>query len=311
MSSLKVLKEKIKGMEKTAKVTKAMESISAVKMRKAQKEILNARPYVFSVFGLLKRLSKIVGENIDSAFSKVSDHGGSVCILLISSDRGLAGALNISLFKEVKKKLEEFSDREVFFVCIGKKGYEFAKKEGYKVEKYFDFVDDNSSVDIFHEVSNFLIDQYNQKKFTRLLSVYTNFINTSEQKPVSKQMLPIVYENLKDFLKNSVPTKGKFSDPEKIDVDSFDVNSYIFEPDIYEVLREIIPTLLNIEIYYSILESRASEHSSRMLAMKNATDKSLELKENFRKKFNKQRQAFITKEISEITSGMESMDENN
>jgi len=311
MANLKKLKEKISSFSKTAKVTKAMESISAIKMRKAQQEAVEARFYSFKVFGILKRLSHIVGENVDSIFANSIPDDGRVAILLITPDKGLTGGMNTFLNKKVLEVVKEnnFSKDNLDFICVGKKGYEFLERNNFSIIKYFDQINEKSDLKVVSEVSDYVSDLYKNKvgEYKKIFSIYTEFINTSEQKAVSKIILPVVFDNVKDFVKTIKPNKGKYSNLKNIEIDDKDVPAYIFEPNIETVLHNLIPYILNIEVYYSLLESFASEHSARMVAMKNATEKAEEKAEDSRKKFNRQRQAKITQEISEIVSGMESM----
>jgi F-type H+-transporting ATPase subunit gamma len=309
MASLKKIQEKMNGVKKTSKVTKAMESISAIKMRDAQKKALVGREYSFLVFSILKRVSRVVSKNIDKIFSEGVPLDGKTAIMLISPDKGLTGGMNNFLFKEFLKVVEQnnFAKEDFSVICVGKKAYEFAKKEDLEIEKNFEGISEKTEVEEMEEISNYLEKIYREKKFSKIISIYTKFINTSEQKAVSKIILPVIYEELKKFLTEIVPNKGKFSDTKNIDIDHGEVAAYIFEPDIESVIKSLIPFILHISVYNSLLESFASEHSARMLAMKNSTDKANELAEELRKKYNKERQAKITQEISEIVSGMESM----
>ena len=310
MANLKKLKEKISSFKKTAKVTKAMESISAIKMRKAQQEAIEARFYAFKVFGILKRLSRIVGQNVDEIFSNVLPKEGRILVLFITPDKGLTGGMNTFLNKKVSTLIKEnnYKKEDLDFVVFGRKGREFLNREGFNIIKYFEEVNEKSDLKLVSSVSDFIEEIYRNKKnkYSKVYSVYTEFINTSEQKAVSKIILPVVYENVKEFVKNIRPTKGKYSNLKEIELDK-DVPAYIFKPNIETVLKDLIPYILNIEVYYSLLESFASEHSARMVAMKNATEKAEEKADESRKSFNKVRQAKITQEISEIVSGIESM----
>ena len=309
MSSLKSIKEKISGIKKTSKLTSAMESISAIKMRGAQKQAIAGRYYAFLLFSVLKRLSKIIGENVDDIFSEVIPQKGKTLILLIAPDKGLTGGMNNALFKKTLAVIEEndFLKDTLAFVCVGKKAKEFVEKNDFYLLKYFASISEKSEMEVVKEVSDYLIRLYRKKEYSRFLSIYTNFINTTTQKPVSHTIIPVVFSELKSFLKSILPDRGKYSDLGKIDIDHSDTPCYIFEPDIHKVLQSLIPFALNVSIYYSLLEAFASEHSARMISMKNATDKALEITESLNKEYNKKRQEIITSEISEIVSGMEAM----
>ncbi len=309
MATLKVLKEKMSGIKKTAKVTKAMESLSAIKMRYAQQKALDGRYYVFWIFSILKRISKIVGDGVDDLFLKTAKINGKNVILLISPDKGLTGGMNNFLFKKVEEVIvnNNFDKENLSFVCVGKKGYEYVKKRGFEVEKYFDGIGEKSSLEEINKVSDFIKDFYNNEEVSQVLIIFTEFINTTEQTAKVRILLPVIYTELKEVIKSILPNKGKYSDEQRIQIDETDVNDYIFEPDISKIIEHLTPFVLRISVYYSLLESFASEHSARMVAMKNSTDKANELAEGLRKEYNKKRQAAVTQEISEIVSGMESM----
>ncbi len=313
MASLKTLKEKMVGIQKTAKVTKAMESISAIKMRKAQADALVSRRYAYMIFSILKRISRLSENKLNDFFQERKEGNHKIGILLVSTNKGLTGAMNINLFKKFKDiiKKNNIPKDNIVVYCIGKKSYEFAKREGFEIGKYFEDINEKTELEAVAKVSEELSEIYIKKRYKKIITIYTNFINTSEQVAVSKTILPVVFEDIKFFIDDILPTKGKYS---KIRFENDEENnniekeiSYDFEPSIEKVMKDMVPYFLNIGIFYSLLETRASEYSARMIAMKNATDKSLEIADDTRKKFNKVRQAAVTQEISEIVSGMESM----
>ncbi len=306
--SLKSIKNKIRSVAKTRQVTKAMESVAAVKMRKSQEQAFNARPYALHVFGILKRISKSVEGSLYSLMTEREVK--HTCVVLITSDKGLAGNLNNAVIKEALLKMKEdnLNKKNTSFICIGKKGYEYFSKRGFEIRKYFDKIGDNASVEMLKELSDLIVSLYESEECDKFIIVYTNFISTTEQSPVSRVVLPVCYDEVKKIVKYILPRTGKYSEFRKsIDIDTDDVASYIFEPSEKEVLNELIPFLLNIQVYYSLLEAKASEHSARMIAMKNASDKAEEIKKELNLEFNKARQASITKEISEITGGIEAL----
>jgi len=306
--SLKIIKNKIRSINKTKQVTKAMESVAAVKMRKSQKAAFDTRPYAFHAFGILKRISRSYegGQNPLMEARKID----RVCLLVVTSDRGLAGNLNNALLKKVLGAMKDknLSKDNTGFICIGRKGYEYFSKRGFYIEKYYKELGDVVSVDMLKEVSEFLVELYEAEKYDSFIAFYTNFISTTDQKPVIRTMLPIAYEEVRRIVKYTLPTKGKYSEFRKtIDIDKEAPYEFVFEPDAREVLKELLPFLLNIQVYYSFLEAKASEHSARMVAMKNASDKAEEMSVSLKREFNKERQAVITSEISEITGGIEAM----
>jgi len=307
--SLKTIKNKIRSIQKTRQVTKAMESVSAVKMRKSQKQAFDSRPYAMHAFGILKRISGSIEGEISEFMQKreVKKTG----IVVITSDKGLAGNLNSAVIKEANARLksEELHKDNAGFICVGKKGYEYFSKRGFKVERYFKELGEDVSVDILKEVSDLLVDLFEKEEYDSFIICYTNFISTTEQKAVSRKVLPVEYDEVKKIVKYILPKKGKYSEfRQSIDIDNKDdARTYLYEPGTKEIINELIPFLINVQVYYSLLEAKASEHSARMVAMKNASDKALEISKELKLTFNKARQAAITKEISEITSGMEAV----
>ncbi len=307
--SLKAIKNKIKSINKTRQVTKAMESVAAVKMRKSQKTAFDTRPYAMHAFGILKRISGSIDGK--SHFLMLEREVKKTCIFIITSDKGLAGSLNSAVIKKVVREMDKDGlDKEnTSFICIGKKGYEYFLKRGFKIEKYYEKLGENVSVELLKEVSDLLVSLYENKKYDKFKIFYTNFISTADQKPVARTILPIKYDEVKRIIKRILPKTGRYSEfKNTIDIDqSDDVRAYLFEPSAKDILKELLPFLLNIQLYYSLLESQASEHSARMVSMKNASDKADELSKDLKLVFNKARQASITSEISEITGGIEAL----
>lgn len=304
--ALRDIKDKIASVKKTAKVTKAMESVSAVKMRRAQQVALSAREYAFFAFWALKRLSHASSSDIDEYFA--SGGGEKVGIVLVSPDKGLAGAINTNLFKAFERFLEEHKlDKDsVGLITVGKKSFDYAKRNVFEIMHHVEQLGEADEIDAFETISDLVSEEYFNGEYGSFYVIHTKFITTTEQKPLARQILPISEEGLKSFIKEIIPTRGRFADrASEYDFEKDDVVEYSFDPDPKTVLKELLPYLLNTTLYYALLESKASEHSARMVAMKNATDKAGEVVKELRRTFNKQRQAAITKEISEITSGME------
>jgi len=307
--SLKIIKSKIRSVHKTRQVTKAMESVSAVKMRKSQKVAFDTRPYAMHAFGILKRISgSIEGENYPLMTERDVKN---TCIFIITSDKGLAGSLNSAVIKKVVKEMERdnLTPENTGFVCLGRKGFEYFSKRGFKIEKYYEQLGEDVSMEMLKDTSDLLVNLFEDGKYDKFKIFYSNFISTAEQKPVARTILPVNYDEVKRVVKYILPKTGKYSEFKgTIDIDTEeDVRAYLFEPGASEILKELLPTLLNIQIYYSFLESKASEHSARMVSMKNASDKADEMAKDLTLVFNKARQAAITSEISEITGGIEAM----
>lgn len=285
-------------------VTKAMEAVSAVKMRKSQERALGTRPYAISALSILKRVS----DSKDAVSNPLTIRRSvqKVCVLVVTSDKGLAGSLNGAVLKSVIRTMEEQNvhKEDVSFICIGNKGYDFLTKRGYSVLKKYENISDNVSIKDMKEVTTHITDLFIQEKVDQCFIAYTNFISTFEQQVVIRELLPISFDEIEKVISEIVPEKGKYRD---IKTEDKNPVLYSVEPDSTEVLEELLPFLLNIQIYHSLLEAKASEHSARMVAMKNASDKARDMSKELNLEFNKARQGLITREVSEIIGGMETL----
>ncbi|PCI28381.1 ATP synthase F1 subunit gamma [Candidatus Kaiserbacteria bacterium] len=303
MASLKQLKLKRISVNKTRQVTKAMESVSAVKMRKAQESALGGRAYAAGALRILKNLSGTI--DVANHYMVKPRTKGKYGIIIITSDKGLAGSLNSAVLKKVTSFLkdEKYSYEKVL-ICIGRRGYEFATNRNLNVLIH----EENKKGDVKEsdmKVVTDMIAKLHKEGDTRAWYIaYTNFKSTFEQEAVIRRILPLSDGALNEVIETIIPDSGKYSDTEH---GRKSASSYTVEPSTEAVLETIIPSLVNIVVYHALLETKASEHSARMVAMKSATDKATEMSQELLLKFNKARQAVITSEVSEITSGIEAM----
>lgn len=297
MAGLKTLKEKRNSVNKTRKVTRAMEAVSAVKMRKAQQRALGGRAYAMGALKVLEHLSQSVDLEGHELFKERGE--GSVGVVIITSDKGLAGSLNSAVVKKAEKLLNDTPGEHVF-VSIGRRGHEFAQRQNGTVLHYLENKSDSVSEQEMKDVTEVVLGAHIGGVTKEWYLVYTHFTSTFEQKAVVRKLFPLTTEALlattRGIQQSSESTEGAKTR-----------HSYTVEPSPESVLEVVIPTLANIIVYHALLETKASEHSARMVAMKNATDKAGELSHELMLKFNKARQAMITREVSEITSGIEAM----
>lgn len=302
---LKHIKNKIKSVDKTHKVTKAMEAVSAVKMRKSQERALEGRAYAYSALAILQRVSGSL-DRLQHPLAKRRDIK-NVYIIVVTSDKGLAGSLSIAVLKKVTHLIEEkgWTKEQLGLVCIGKKATAYFKRREYTILESHSNISDALKHEDLTGITEHALQLYAREKYDRCYIAYTNFKSTFEQEPVIRRLLPISIAALTETVEAIRPTRGKYS--ERNDHKDFNINEYTIEPSAEEVLGELLSTLLNIEIYHALLEAKASEHSARMVAMKNASDKAEEISKELNLKFNKERQALITREVSEIIGGIESM----
>ncbi len=299
--ALKQIKNKITATKKTGKVTKAMESVSAVKMRKSQERAFQSRPYVHAAMKILTRVAQSEALTTHPLASKRET--GKRLLVVVTSDKGLAGSVNSA----VLKKVEELKAAKVEFamVAIGRKAVEFAHRENITLLGHYTNVGDDVTVADAYEIADKVITAFAaDATYAKVEVVYQNFLSTFEQEPTLRQALPLDPAEVHYIMRGIRPKTGKFSDDVVLPDEVID---HTIEPNAKTVFDVLIPQLVQIIIFYALLESKASEHSARMVAMKNATDKSKEVVKSLTIKFNKARQAKITAEISEITAGAEAM----
>lgn len=301
--ALKHIKLKIQSVKKTSTVTRAMEAVSAVKMRKAQERALGGRAYAAAALTILERLS---GSKEIQQQPLMQTRTGKTAIVVITSDKGLAGALNSNVIRATEREIEarKLTQKDIVFLAIGRRGADYFANRGYDIRMREENVSDSISETDMHIVTDALLELHATGEIGSAVLVYMNFLSTFEQKPVVRQILPITSSLIQDMVAGIVPAKGKYAGMLKDDTRPA---SYTIEPDAESIVKVLVPRLLNVAVYHGLLEAKASEHSARMVAMKSATDKAREMAKDLTRKFNKVRQAAITREVSEITSGIEAM----
>jgi len=305
------IKRRIKSVGNTKKVTKAMEMVAASKMRKAVSHVLGTRSYSSLAWDLVRNLAS----RTDSKFHPLLEsrkQAKKIGMLLITSNRGLCGGFNNQIIHRVSKFIKqqkEEVDIEADFVIMGKKGAEAIVKYGHTIVAEFNKLDITSMIHEIRPISKLIIADYLSGKYDKIMIAYTDFISTLVQKPRILQLLPIERltndEHLGEAKAISNSSKileeqnKKNGEQKKKNVEY----EYLFEPNPDEVLEELLPRLLEMQIYQAILESDASEHSARMVAMRNASESATEMIEDLTLVFNKARQAAITAELADICGG--------
>ncbi len=299
--ALKLIKNKIKSTERTSKVTKAMEAVSAVKMRKSQERALKGRSFADAALRILENISHSLDVQ-NHSFLK-ADYGSHDCLVVITADKGLAGSLNSAVLKEATQYLSTREKNEVELVCFGKKAYEFFLRREYTIPKHHLNISDEVSISDMEEVVTFLTTQFKTGKYRNVHVVYQNFKSTFEQQAIVRQVLPIRPTEVRTMIEDILPKHGKYSEGKVERKNAV----YTIEQNYESLFDSIFSSLVEIMLYHALLESKASEHSARMVAMKNATDKAKDVTKILTLKFNKERQSVITAEVSEITGGIEAM----
>ena len=284
MAAGKEIRGKIKSVENTKKITKAMEMVAASKMRKAQERMRHARPYSDKVRNIAANLGKANPE-YTHAFMKVNE-SKAVGFIVVTTDKGLCGGMNTNVLRAVTVKLRELQTAGVKSqaVAIGNKGLGFLNRVGAQVVSHVTQLGDTPHLDKLIGPVKVLLDAYAQGKISAVYLGYTKFINTMKQEPVVEQLLPLTAENLK-------ADEGQ---------PGWD---YIYEPDAQAVIDELLTRYVEALVYQAVAENMASEQSARMVAMKAATDNAGSVIGELKLVYNKTRQAAITKELSEIVAG--------
>ncbi len=299
--ALKQVKNKIISTKKTGQVTKAMESVSAVKMRKSQERALAGRPYVHAAVRVLSRVA--VAEDFANSVYVKPKTGGKRLVVLVTSDKGLAGSVNSAVLKKAEEILEQYRS-EVEMICVGRKAVDFARRENITVIEEHTNLADEVTIEDVQTMTETILGKFAHAEYKEVEIIYQNFLSTFEQEPTKRKILPLDPAELHYIMRGIKPKTGKFSEDTEMSDDKI---VYTIEPSAEEVLQSLVPHLVQIIIYHALLESKASEHSARMVAMKNATDKSKEVIKALTIQYNKARQAAITAEVSEITAGAEAM----
>lgn len=299
MAGLKTIKLKIRSVEKTRKVTKAMEAVSASKMRKAQTKALAGRDYARAAVSILARVSGSK-ELALHPLTEVRPVKNTLYIV-ITSDKGLAGALSSAVLRAVWGEVKA-DGTHTRVIAVGRKANDFFVARGVKVEAYHANTEKVSS-DFIDELVKESVGLFTKGTVDLVKIAYQNFISTFEQRPTIRTILPLSLTELERVVEDIkyMRTYRRKNENGK------NPTTYTVEPSEQEVFAAILPRLASIFVYHALLETQASEHSARMVAMKSASDKAGELTHELTIDFNKARQAAITREVSEITGGMEAV----
>jgi F-type H+-transporting ATPase subunit gamma len=285
MASSKEIRGKIKSVENTKKITKAMEMVAASKMRKAQERMRSARPYAEKVGNIAAALAEANPE-YRHPFLVKNEGAKAAGMVVVTTDKGLCGGLNTNLLRAATTKLKELegAGQKAEVVAIGGKGFGFMNRIGAKVVAHATQLGDQPHMETLIGPVKVLLDAYAEGRLSAVYLCYTKFINTMKQEVVIHQLLPLKAEAL------ATDKAGHSWD-------------YIYEPDAATVIDELLVRYTEAQVYQAVAENMASEQSARMVAMKAATDNAGNLISELKLVYNKTRQAAITKELSEIVGG--------
>jgi len=283
MANIRDLRRRIKGIKSTQQITKAMKAVSAAKMRKAQDNVVAARPYAKRLVGVLGRVASVTS-GVKHPLLDVREPK-KVAYVIITADRGLCGGFNSNIIRRAASEIKDISD--VSLICVGRKGRDFFRKRGYNIVQQYVGLGENINAGQAREIAQYIIDKYSEGEFDAVYVVYSEFVNVLVQRPIVTKLLPA--EPPKEEKTDEAKTVGKAD--------------YIFEPSAEEVLATLLPKYVTNTIFQGMLESKAGFYSAQMTAMDNATKNASEIIAKLTLTMNRARQAAITKEISEIVGG--------
>ena len=282
MANIRLIRRRIRSVQSTAKITKAMEMVATSKMRKAQDRDLAGRPYAEKIQQVLADLVAQQGGRIHPLLERREVK--KIEIIHITPDRGLCGGLNANMNRSTASFILEHVSPSVM-ITVGRKGRDYMLRYGREVRAEFTGIGDRPSLVDTLPMSRIVIDDYSSRFADVVYLSYTRFVSTMTQRPVLQQLLPV---------EPAKRERGGEAD-------------YIYEPGRKSVLAELLPRFVEMQVYHAILESIASEQSARMVAMRNATDNANELVQDLTLVYNKARQEMITKELLDITGGVEAI----
>jgi F-type H+-transporting ATPase subunit gamma len=296
MATLRDIKNRITSVQSTRQITRTMEMVSTAKIRRAQERIENARPYAIAMAEVLGNVVRYVGD-FKHPLLEVREERSRVCLIAITSDRGLAGAFNSNIIRMAERTAAELREQgqEVELILCGKKAVSYFRYRGVEPAMALVGVSDKPAYADARQVAARVMDEYAECSFDAVYVLFNRFKNLAEQKPESHQLLPIEHATLEQA-EASVEASGLNLE-------------YLFEPTSEEVLANLLPTYVEVLIYRSMLESAASEHGARRTAMKSATDNATEMISTLTRSYNRARQAAITTEIAEIVGGAAALED--
>ena len=289
MPSTKEIRGKIRSVQNTRKITKAMQMVAASKMRKAQDRMFQARPYADKLRNIIAHLASSNASYQHPFLAKRDQETGQVALILVTTDKGLAGALNTNIQRHVLQKMQSLykDGKKLSVTAVGNKAIAFCSHMRLEVTSQVAQLGDRPHLERLLGVIRAQLDAYSEGKVDVVYLAYTRFVNAMKQEPVIEQLLPLPSEKLKSL-------------GEKPREFSWD---YLYEPDAQTVLDELLKRYVETLIYQAVAENMASEQSARMVAMKAASDNAKKLIDELQLVYNKTRQAGITKEITEIVGG--------
>ena len=293
MASAREMRLRIRSVKNIAQVTRALEAVSASKVRKAVDQVEATRPYANKAWQVLRHVAGQPGRDALHPLLTNRSEVKKTLVILLSSDRGLAGAYNTNV---IRYNMQKFGDYKTptQYITVGRKGRDLLMRSGGHVMAEFSDLPAAPSFGDVSAIGHLAVDEFLKGNVDEVYLVYTDFIKMGRQEPVMKKLLPLEFEDGDELVQEYGQQKGPSA-------------AYIYEPGAEEILNEIIPSFTSLQVYQAILESLASEHAARMVAMRNATDNAHELVGALQLEYNKVRQQGITGDILDIAGGAEAL----
>lgn len=297
MASTREMRLRIRSVQNIAQVTRALQAVSASRVRKAEQRVRESRPYADKAWQVLRHLARQPARDYVHPLLTQREEVGDILVVLITGDRGLAGAYNTNVLRFA---LENFKDSRVpvQYVVVGRRGRDMAYRRGLKIIAEFSDLPAEPTFADVSAIGRLAIDEYLQERADEVHVVYTDFVNLLRQVPTRKKLLPLEVEGIEDEYEGQDAAAAQREGPEA---------AYIYEPGEAELVDRIVPRLTELQVYQAIFESLASEHAARMVAMRNATENANELTEDLRLEYNKARQQAITNDMLDIAGGAEAL----
>lgn len=296
--STQTIRRRLKSIASTRKITRAMELVSAAKMRRASQGALATRPYALSAWSLLEHLMAKTDRALHPLLAVREIK--KTAVIYITTDRGLVGGLNAQLGRAA---IAFPKVGETVFISVGKRGEDFLRRTGRPMVAAFTGITDRPNFVAIRPVAKLTIDAFRKGEVDRVVIIYPDFVSTLRQVPRVKELLPLHRDSIRKFLEETGRAK------ESIATEAADDTEFTFEPTPDAVLEVMLPQLVEMQLFQALLEASASEHAARMVAMRNATDAAGELADGLTLLYNQTRQAAITKDLSEISASRAALEE--
>lgn len=296
MPSTREIRRRIGSAKNISQITRAMEMVAAARMKRAQTSVLAGRPYAAKVADIIENLAERVTKSGEDSHPLLDSRPvKNVAVIMVTADKGLAGALNTNIIRRTTRFILNEANAPVNIIAVGRKGRDFMVRYGRTIIAEFIGIGDRPQISDTYPIARVAVDEYISGRADAVYLVYTDFVNTLIQKPTVYRLLPLDVSHIGD--------DGAAPGDNAPRIKTGGIIDYLYEPSPQQVLSQLIPRYIEVRIYQALLEHIASEHSARMVAMRNATDNAKDVISELTLAYNKLRQANITKEIIEISSG--------